>query len=160
MTNKISSKKLPQLRYILYPIVFVIILAFDIYILVETLKMQKSNYQCKCAQVWFLKQVSNSIITIISLQLGIFVLSLIMNAISHHHHILSNVLRLLSVVLFIVQIYYIIMMVSLIAKLDTIKCVCVDPWFKSLMTYYAGIRVFLLLIVLMVFIILLVNKNK
>ncbi len=159
MTKKISSKNIPKIRSILYPIVFVIILAFDIYILVETLKMQKSNYDCKCAQVWFLKQVSNSIITIISLQLGIFVLSLIMNAISHHH-ILSNVLRLLSVVLFIVQIYYIIMMVSLIGKLDTIKCVCVDPWFKSLMTYYAGVRIFLLLIVLMVFIMLLVNRNK
>jgi hypothetical protein len=126
------------LNSIVRPLLLITFLAIDIYILVTTLDMQKSNYECKCAQVWYLKQVSNSIITIISLQLIIFVLAAI-NGMAGLG-VLSTFISLLSVAILIVQLYYVIMMMGLIGKLDTIKCVCVNPGFKSFLTYYAGFK--------------------
>ena len=34
-------------------------------------------------------------------------------------------------------------MLMMIHKLDKQKCLCVDPTFKTNITYYAGIRIFL-----------------
>ena len=46
-------------------ILHLIVVAIDIYILVYLLKMQKSSYECKCAQVQYLKQITNTIIIIL-----------------------------------------------------------------------------------------------
>lgn len=144
---------------IISPIIFVIILAIDIYILVSVLNMQKSSYECKCAQVWHLKQVTNIIITIISFQLAIFVLGLINIYIYGNKKafsVLSKFIKLISLALFIAQLYYIVMLISLITKLDNIKCLCVDPKFKTFLTYYTGFRTtvaILLIIILAIFIV-------
>ena len=159
MTKFISSAQTKSVSSVWYPIIFVMILAIDIYILVETLKMEKYDYQCKCAQVWHLKQVSNSVITVISLQLGIFVFSLI-SSLMNHNRVLSVFIKILSIALFIAQLYYIIMMLSLIGKLDKIKCLCVDPQFKTVMTYYAGIRAFVIIATILFLITFVILNRK
>lgn len=146
---------------IITPIIFVVILAIDIYILVNVLHMQKSTYECKCAQVWHLKQVTNTIITIISFQLAIFILGLINIYIYGNNKdlsVLSKLIKLISLALFIAQLYYIIMLISLISKLDNIKCLCVDPKFKTFLTYYAGIRAFIAGLLIIALVIILVSK--
>ncbi len=154
-----SSKS--SVSSIITPIIFVIILAIDIYILISGLEMQKNSYECKCAQVWHLKQVTNTIITIISFQLAIFVLGLINIYIYGNKKsltILSKFIKLISLSLFIAQLYYIIMLISLISKLDNIKCLCVDPKFKTFLTYYAGIRGFVASLLIIVLVIILASK--
>ncbi len=128
--------------------------------------MQKNSYECKCAQVWHLKQVTNTIITIISFQLAIFVLGLINIYIYGNKKsltILSKFIKLISLALFIAQLYYIVMLISLIAKLDSIKCLCVDPKFKTFLTYYTGFRALfagLLIIILAIIIVSKISNRK
>jgi hypothetical protein len=161
-----SSKSRSVSGSIIAPIIFVVILAIDIYILVTGLQMQKSTYECKCAQVWHLKQITNTIITIISFQLAIFVLGLINIYIYGNHKdfsVLSKFIKLISLGLFIAQLYYIIMLISLIAKLDNIKCLCVDPKFKTFLTYYTGFRALfagLLIIILAIIIVSKISNRK
>ncbi len=141
----------PSALLVIKPLLMVIFLAVDIYILVTTLNMQKPGYECKCAQKWYLKQVSNSIITIISLQLSVFVLALFSLMIN------SRVILIAAIVLIIAlkltQLYYIIMMITMISELDKNKCLCIDQNFKTIMTYYAGIRAFITGIMIIGFII-------
>lgn len=156
-----SSKSSSVSGSIIAPIIFVIILAIDIYILVTGLEMQKSNYECKCAQVWHLKQITNTIITIISFQLAIFVLGLINVYIYGNHKdfsVLSKLIKLISLSLFIAQLYYIVMLISLIAKLDSIKCLCVNPKFKTFLTYYTGFRALVAGLLILVLAIIIVSK--
>jgi hypothetical protein len=156
-----TSKSKSVSGSIITPIIFVLILAIDIYILVTILNMQKGTYQCKCAQVWHLKQVTNTIITIISFQLAIFILGLINVYIYGNHKdfsVLSKLIKLISLALFIAQLYYIVMLISLIAKLDNIKCLCVDPKFKTFLTYYTGFKAFVTGLIILLFVIMIVSK--
>jgi hypothetical protein len=146
---------------VLYPIIMFIVLAVDIYILVNTLNMQKESYNCKCAQNWELKQVSNSIITIISLQVSLILLVLFVNFI-YKHKILLVFAALIIIGLFLIKLYYIIMMLLMIRNLDKKNCLCVDPTFKTNLTYYAGIRTFLVVVGIISLIskIMLMNNKK
>ena len=137
-----QMKKMSTYHTVLYAGVMLLVLAVDIYILVNTLKMQKSNYECKCAQNMELKQISNSIIAIISLQISLFLLAIFVKFIYKSQVILLFIL-LIAIALFFVKLYYVITMLMMIHKLDKNKCLCVDPTFKTNMTYYAGIRIFL-----------------
>jgi hypothetical protein len=138
-------------------ILMLITLMIDIYILVTTLNMQKPEYQCKCAQKWYLKQISNSIITILSLQIAIFVLVLFKNVL-FSRTVTKNLIEFIAIALAFVQLYYTIVMISLIYKLDKDKCQCVDPRFKSVVTFYSGFRA--LLTIMMIFIIAVGIHNK
>jgi hypothetical protein len=141
----------PSAILLIKPLLMVIFLALDIYILVTTLNMQKPDYECKCAQKWYLKQVSSSIITVISLQLTIFVLALLI--VMMNSRVLLIALLIFVIILAIAQLYYIIMMITMITELDKQKCLCVDPNFKSVMTYYAGIRAFITGLIIIGFVI-------
>ncbi len=138
-------------------ILMLITLMIDIYILVTTLNMQKPEYQCKCAQKWYLKQISNSIITILSLQIAIFVLVLFKNVL-FSRTVTKNLIGFIAIALAFVQLYYTIVMISLIYKLYKDKCQCVDPRFKSVVTFYSGFRA--LLNIMMIFIIAVGIHNK
>lgn len=143
--SKLTSsqmKKMSSYRSVLYVGVMLLILAVDIYILVNTLKMQKDSYPCKCAQNWELKQISNSIITIISLQIALLLLALLVKFV-YSSQVIVLFIGLIAIALFFVKLYYVITMLIMIHKLDKTKCLCVDPTFKTNLTYYAGIRIFL-----------------
>jgi hypothetical protein len=157
---KCSKNGLVVFPRVLYPIIMLIVLAVDIYILVNTLNMQKESYNCKCAQNWELKQVSNSIITIISLQVSLILIGLFINFI-YKHTLLLLFAALIIIALFLIKLYYVITMLMMIHKLDKNNCLCVDPTFKTNLTYYAGIRAFLVVvgIISLVSKIMLMNKK-
>lgn len=135
---------------IIKPILMLIILAIDIYILVTTLNMQKPEYECKCAQKWYLKQVSTSIMIILSLQIAIFLIALF-NRVLFKSKILDGLLGIVAIALLIIQLYYIVVMIGLIHQLDKDRCFCVDPYFKTFLTYYSGFRALLAIISIIIF---------
>jgi hypothetical protein len=146
---------------IVKPIVMLVILAIDIYILVTTLNMQKPEYKCKCAQKWYLKQVSQSIITILSLQIAVFLLALF-KRVFFNSNVINGLVGIIALTALIIQLYYIVVMIGLIHQLDKDKCFCVDPYFKTFLTYYSGFRALFAIIVIILFIMLVASviKNK
>jgi hypothetical protein len=138
---------------IVKPIVMLVVLAIDIYILVTTLNMQKPEYECKCAQKWYLKQVSTSIIIILSLQIAVFLLALF-KRVFFNSNIINGMVGIIALTALIVQLYYIVVMIGLIHQLDKDKCFCVDPYFKTFLTYYSGFRALFAIIVIILFIML------
>jgi hypothetical protein len=160
MSKHIS--KSPSKLSVIKPIIMLVILAIDIYILITTLNMQKPDYHCKCAQKGFLKQVSNSIIIILSLQLVVFLLALF-KRVFFESKIMNGFVGLIALVLLIMQLYYIIVMIGLIYQLDKDKCLCVDPSFKTFLTYYSGFRALIAIFVIIIFIIavsIIMNNKK
>jgi hypothetical protein len=136
---------------IIKPILMLVILAIDIYILVTTLNMQKPEYDCKCAQKWYLKQVSNAIITILSFQILVFLLALF-KRVFFSNKMINGFVGLIAIALLIAQLYYIVVMIGLIHQLDKDKCLCVNPNFKTFITYYSGFRALFAIIVLIMFV--------
>jgi len=112
-----QTKKLSTYHTVLYAGIMLLILAVDIYILVNTLKMQKDSYPCKCAQNFELKQISNSIIAIISLQVSLFLLALFIKFV-YNSKIILLFIGLMAIGLFFVKLYYVITMIMMIHKLD------------------------------------------
>ncbi len=144
------------------PIYSFIILLFDIYILVNTYNMQKDNYTCKCAQTWYLKQVLNSIMILIGLQLGLFIFALIFifvlsKYVIKHYTLLLILAGAFSLGFVGLQIYYIVMMLLTVHKLNKDKCTCVDKTFQNTMTYYASFRA---ITIVLGIILSLLHKNK
>ncbi len=159
MVKEIS--KSASMGSIVKPIIMLAILAIDIYILVTTLNMQKPDYDCKCAQKWYLKQVSTSIIIILSLQIAVFLLALF-KRVFFESKIVNGVLGFIAISLLVIQLYYIVVMFGLIHQLDNDKCFCVNPNFKTFITYYSGFRALLAIITLIVFFIavsMIINKK-
>ena len=131
--------------FILRALSLFIMLLLDIYILVTTYNMQKDNYTCKCAQTWYLKQVLLSITIIFSITVALFILfivhmSLIMKRLIRHNELFSILIKVFVGALFFFQIYYVIMMLLTVHKLNKDNCTCVDKTFKNTLTYYSVIR--------------------
>jgi hypothetical protein len=135
-----SSSKILQIS------LFIIFL-FDIYILINTYNMQKETYSCKCAQTWYLKQVFNSIITIFALPFLLFIVGLVTLIFISPNFLINNYKLLLILGLIFVfgsifiQIYYIVMMLLTVNKLNKDNCNCVDKIFKNTLTYYSIFRI-------------------
>ncbi len=150
--SSLTKGREPDTFSVIKPIVLVIFFIINIYVLINVLKMQNTNYQCKCAQKSNLKKISNTLIIIISLQVIMFILALVINV----THMTKKFIKLLSFVLFIAQLYfifyYLYMVITFIYELDSSNCVCVDPHFKTLLTYYTGftVSVILMLIIAMI----------
>jgi len=141
------------------PIYTFIILLFDIYILVNTYNMQKDDYSCKCAQTWYLKQVLHSIMIIIALQALLLIFTLVKDLITPNKLLL--ILAGTFVLGFIgLQIYYIVMMLLTVHKLNKDNCTCVDKTFKNTLTYYASVRAILIVIGISIIILLSLSHKK
>jgi hypothetical protein len=151
MTKSYSTKS-DSTGTIIKTIFTLIILAIDIYILVTALNMQKPEYQCKCVQKWYLKKISNTIIIIISLQIAVLLLG--------YNSDLTGLVSIIELVLSIIQIYYLIVMIGLIYQLYKDKCQCVDPRFKSVVTFYSGFRVLIGIVMTIIFILAIIYGHK
>jgi hypothetical protein len=119
--------------------------------------MQKDSYECKCAQKWYLKHVSTAIIIVLSIQAALLLFALV-SRVFHKSNVITGASGVLSISLFVVQIYYIIMMLTMLRTLKHDNCLCVDPNFISLMKYYSGVRAFFAFIVIVSIIILAVTR--
>ena len=115
--------------------------------------MQKPEYECKCAQKWYLNQVSTSIIIILSLQIAIL-LSELFKRVFVNSNVINGIVSIIMITLSIVQLYYVSVTIGLIHQLDKDKCFCVDPYFKTFLTYYSGFRALFAIIVIILFIML------
>lgn len=146
--SNLAKAREPNTFSIIKPIILVIFFIINIYVLINILKMQTKNYECKCAQKSHLKKISTTLIIIISLQVVMFILALVINV----THMTKKFIRLLSFVLFIAQLYfifyYIYMIITFIYELDSTNCVCVNPHFKTLLTYYTGFTVSMILMLI------------
>ncbi len=138
--------------YFLKQMMHIIVAAIDIYILVYLLKMQKSSYGCKCAQVQYLKEITNTIIIITSLKLVLIILFKSINP-KDEPKLLTVFIAILSIALLIAQIYYVIMLIKLLIKLHNINCLCIDHIFKIFLSSYTGIIGFTTAIIIILFII-------
>jgi hypothetical protein len=152
--SKLAKRNDPDVFSLMKPIVLVIFFVINIYVLMNVLKMQQTNYACKCAQIPNLKKISNTLIIIISLQVIMFILAVVIK--TNEAHFTRHFIRMLSFILFVVQLYfifyYIYMVITFIYNLDSNNCICVNPHFKTFLTYYTGftVGVILLLIIAMI----------
>ncbi len=147
----------PHMFFVIYPILVLTVIAIDLYILGQVLNMQKDSYSCKCAQKWYLKHVSTALIIILSIQAALFLFGVVAR-VFHTSNVITGASGVLSISLFFVQIYYIIMMLTMLKSLKQDNCLCVDPGFISLMKYYSGIRAVFAFIVIIAIIILSVTR--
>ena len=138
-------------------ILSIIYLFIDIYIYKTSMSMLDTNYACKCGQTWQLKQLSNTIFTIISLQFGLIgimlILLLLQSMLTTPNMIFLKVMMvligLIALALMGLQIYYIYLMITYINDLKKNKCICVDKTYTDTLFYYGWFKI--CLIVLFIF---------
>ena len=138
-------------------ILSIIYLFIDIYIYKTSMSMLDTNYACKCGQTWQLKQLSNTIFTIISLQFGLIgimlILLLLQSMLTTPNMIFLKVMMvligLIALALMGLQIYYIYLMITYINDLKKNKCICVDKNYTDTLFYYGWFKI--CLIVLFIF---------
>lgn len=139
-------------------ILSIIYLFLDVYIYRTSMTMLDDNYACKCGQTWQLKQLSNTIFTIISLQFGLIGIMLILTLLQSMLTIPNmNVLKIMMVLMGLIglalmglQIYYIYLMITYVNDLKKNKCMCVDKNYTDTLFYYGWFKITLtvLLVVL------------
>jgi hypothetical protein len=138
---------------------FIIILMIDVYIFRQLQDIKKDDYPCKCGQTTHVTNISNTIITLISISLIVLIIQLYLTGIDNKTILMAKISGLISLIAFGVQIYYLYIMISYLNKLKDSKCECVDQTLTNTMFYYAytkiGIMAFsiLFLIIIVVFII-------
>jgi len=116
-----------------------IILLIDIYIYRNAKEIQQPGYKCQCANTYKINRISSTIITIISLNLFIMLITLLMNTLVKRKPKVMIVLVLflfIIVALFALQIYYIYLMITYVDDLKEHKCECVDKTFVNTVYYY------------------------
>jgi hypothetical protein len=147
---------------ILSVILPLIYLFLDLYIYKTSLSMLDSNYQCKCGQTWQLKQLSDVIFTIISLQVSLIVIALILTSLNT----ISNMYVLKGLILFVgliglalmgLQIYYIYLMITYVNDLKKNNCLCVDKTYSDTLFYYGWVKI---IFTVLLFIMAIVNIMK
>ena len=116
-----------------------IMLLIDIYIFRHAKEIQKPGYQCQCGNTYQVNRMSTTIITIISLNLFIMIMSLLMSILVNRTPKLM-VFAILVLFVFlasiIFQIYYIYLMITYVDDLKKHKCECVDKTFVDTVYYY------------------------
>jgi hypothetical protein len=135
-------------------ILSIIYLFIDIYIYRTSMSMLDTNYACKCGQTWQLKQLSNTIFTIISLQLGLIVIMLILTLLQSmltvpnmtFIKVMMLLMGLIALALMGLQIYYIYLMLTYVNDLKKNKCVCVDKTYTDTLFYYGWFKIILIVL--------------
>ena len=127
----------------------IIYLFIDIYIYRTSMSMLDTNYACKCGQTWQLKQLSNTIFTIISLQFGLIGIMLILVLLQSmltipnmtFIKIMTVLMVLIGFALIGLQIYYIYLMLTYLNDLKKNKCMCVDKTYTDTLFYYGWFKI-------------------
>ena len=139
-------------------ILSIIYLFIDIYIYKTSMSMLDTNYACKCGQTWQLKQLTNIIFSIISLQFGLIGIMLILVLLQSmltapnmtFLKVMMVLMGLIALALMGLQIYYIYLMITYVDDLKKNKCMCVDKTYTDTLFYYGWFKI--VLIVLLIFI--------
>ena len=123
----------------------IIILMIDVYIFRKFQDIKQNDYQCKCGQTWHVNNISNTIVTIISINLLVLILQLYLTGIDNKTQKMAMVSASVSIVSFSVQIYYLYLMISYLNNLKENKCECVDTTLTTTMFYYSYTRITLMI---------------
>ncbi len=118
----------------------IIILMIDVYIFQSMQEIKQDNYECKCAQTYHVRKISETIIIIIGLQLLISIITFILMT----GTFIPSVIALLSLSMMVVagmQIYYIYLMITYLSELKKNNCMCVNKNVTDVLFYYAWARI-------------------
>lgn len=116
-----------------------IILLIDIYIFRNAKDIQKPGYKCQCGNTYQINRMSTVIITIISLNLFMMIMSLLMGILVNRiPKLMMFAILVLCVFIasIVFQIYYIYLMITYVDDLKKDKCECVDKTFVDTLYYY------------------------
>ncbi len=149
-------------------LISIIILFIDVFIFRNTQEIQKPGYTCQCANTYQIKRISQTILTIISLNLLLLVGMLMINILTKNNVSFTASIKMFSVIIMIIslcniflQAYYLYLMITYVNDLDNNKCSCVDQTFVSTVKYYSWTRlsVAVLSILMVVMILAFMPKN-
>jgi hypothetical protein len=140
-----NSNRIPSI------IMMIIILMIDVYIFQSMQEIKQDNYECKCAQTYHVRKISETIIIIIGLQLLISIITFILMT----GTFIPSVIALLSLSMMVVagmQIYYIYLMITYLSELKKNNCMCVNKNVTDVLFYYAWARIATLVLGVITFI--------
>ena len=148
-------------------LISIIILLIDIYIFRNTQEIQKPGYACQCGNTYQIKRISQTILTIIGLNLLLLITLFIINILMSKQ--LYQSIKMISIlVMFIssfnicIQAYYLYLMITYVNDLDNQGCTCVNPNFVSTVRYYSWTRlsIAILSIIGVIIMIAVMSRNK
>lgn len=126
-------------------IMMIIILMVDVYIFQSMQEIKQDNYQCKCAQTYHVRKISETIMIIIGLQLLMAIIPFILMT-GIFTQAMIGLLSLTMLVVSGMQIYYIYLMITYLSELKKNNCVCVNKNVTDVLFYYAWARIAVLVL--------------